>query len=255
MELAFAELLLAARADRRVLAESSENRPPLTPDQGYAIGKIIQRSCLDQGWQQVGWKLGMTNPAAWERLGVSGPFYAPVYQETVKARRLQAADLVQPKIEAELVIGLRRAVGQDASRDEIRDGIGWLAAGIEFVECHYPGWVFTPAEAIADGGLHGALVVGPARQVSATDTLRLKEFQCRLERNGAIQAEGSAAAVMGDPFAALCWIVAAVPGGLAAEDMVTTGTMVTPIDVAPGEHWRHAASGPVELAPVEIECA
>jgi 2-keto-4-pentenoate hydratase len=57
-------------------------------------------------------------------------------------------------------------------------------------------------------------------------------------RNGTQVAEGSGAAVLGDPRLALTWFVneaARHCGGVKAGQFVTTGTCIVPIAVAPGD--------------------
>ena len=52
---------------------------------------------------------------------------------------------------------------------EIAGAIGWVAHGFEFVQSIFPGWRFKAADCVADGGLHGALFVGPRRAVGKGD--------------------------------------------------------------------------------------
>jgi 2-keto-4-pentenoate hydratase len=64
---------------------------------------------------------------------------------------------------------------------------------------------------------------------------------------GRVVAEGSGAAALGDPRAALAWIAneLRVHGpGLRAGDLVTTGTCVVPVPVAPGDAFV-ADYGPI----------
>ena len=56
--------------------------------------------------------------------------------------------------------------------------------------------------------------------------------------NGAVVAHGSGANVLGDPREALAWIANELrvhADGLAAGDLVTTGTCVVPVPVSPGD--------------------
>ena len=93
----FADALLSARDERREIPDGLEARPRFTLDEGYAIADVVHHANLERGWQQVGWKIGLTDPAMWVRLGADRPFYAPVYRETVVSGSLALAGLVQPR--------------------------------------------------------------------------------------------------------------------------------------------------------------
>jgi 2-oxo-3-hexenedioate decarboxylase len=47
--------------------------------------------------------------------------------------------------------------------------VRWIAAGFEVVHCHFQDWHFTLADATADFGLHGALVIGTPLVVDDTN--------------------------------------------------------------------------------------
>ena len=60
-------------------------------------------------------------------------------------------------------------------------------------------------------------------------------------RNEVLAGEGTGALVLGDPKTALVWIaneLSSVGEGLRAGDIVTTGTVVTPVKVEPGDEVR-----------------
>jgi len=57
-------------------------------------------------------------------------------------------------------------------------------------------------------------------------------------KNDVLFSEGSGANVLGDPRTALTWLAndrAMRGSGLAAGDIITTGTCLTPIAIAPGD--------------------
>ena len=60
-------------------------------------------------------------------------------------------------------------------------------------------------------------------------------------RNGMLTAEGNGANVLGDPRIALTWLaneLSAFEDGLLAGEVVTTGTCITPMRIAPGDQIR-----------------
>jgi 2-keto-4-pentenoate hydratase len=103
--------------------------------------------------------------------------------------------------------------------------VGSLHPAIEIIDSRYADWLKVSLPSIvADMGSNGALVVGPA--VKRWRTLDLAKPAVRMTVDGKVVGEGTGAAVMGDPADALVWLanLARRRGGLAAGDMVTTGT-------------------------------
>ena len=114
------------------------------------------------------------------------------------------------------------------------------------MQCHFPGWKFAIADTIADGGLHGRYVIGPAVPVEAfePDALidSLASFTIDLRKDGAAVASGGGDLVLGSPLSALAHLVEVLAGlpdhpSLKAGEIVTTGTLTTALPVAPGETW------------------
>ena len=90
---------------------------------------------------------------------------------------------------------------------------------------------------IADCACACWLVVGPAVEADwrARD---LAAHAVAVSVNGAIVARGQGANVLGDPRVALAWIaneLCAHGAGLRAGEIVTTGTCVVPVPIAPGD--------------------
>lgn len=222
--------------------------------QGYEIGRRLTAALERQGDRPVGRKIGFTNPATWREFGLDTPIWAPVYERTVvrapsAGARIELAGMTAPRIEPEIVLGL-----DDRGTDPVAV---WAAIGFEIVDCHYPGWRFTAAEAVADFGVHAALVVGP---VVALDTSaageRLADVAVRLSRNGREVASGSGRNALGGPLAALAHLQQVLAEQswappLEAGELVSTGTLTPLPAVRPGETWsvevRGGALGGLEL--------
>jgi 2-keto-4-pentenoate hydratase len=135
----------------------------------------------------------------------------------------------------------------DAAMDDaaLAACLAWVAHGVEIVHTHVQGWHFDgPALPVADFGLHGRLVVGPRRPVSAWPSLGadLAAMTMTLRRGGQVVDRGQGALVLDGPLQALgAWLRAAAgqaPGAdVVAGDVVTTGTLTDAWPVAPGEVW------------------
>jgi 2-keto-4-pentenoate hydratase len=241
-----------ALATARSLGATTASLRAITLRDGYEIGSALERERVAAGWRRVGWKLGFTNQALWAALGLDQPFWAPVYAETLASDRLEIVGLVQPRIEPEIVLGVDRDVPAGSGFEEVAASIQWAAAGLEVVHCHFEAWNMSPAEAVADAGLHAALAIGPRQKITAAEAIALSACGAVLLRDGEAVAEGNGKDVLGGPLEALGWLLRGLPEGLRAGDIVTTGTLTTAVPVKRGQRWTHRSSGPVALGTVEL---
>ena len=99
-------------------------------------------------------------------------------------------------IEVEVVFGFDRP-SPAAGRTPVPE---WAALGAELVDCHYRGWRLHPADAVADFGLHAALVVGPRTDVASAHAVEaLRDITASLSAGGERLAEGRGSAVLDGP--------------------------------------------------------
>ncbi len=145
-----------ARRGRSTITSRRGTEDALSLDAGYELGQDLERQRVSAGWRPAGWKLGFTNQELWSRLGLDSPIRARIYHETLCSGDLDSADLVQPRIEPEIVVGFRADVPQGSDVDVIAAAVEWVAAGLEVVQCHFERWEMTPAEAVADAGVQPA---------------------------------------------------------------------------------------------------
>jgi len=220
--------------------------------EGYQIAEALQRERLATGWRRVGWKLGFTNQSQWAALGLDQPFHSPVYAETLAANRVDFEGLVQPRIEPEIVVGFDRDLEPGSDLDVIAAAVAWAAVGLEVVHCHFEGWKMTPAEAVADAGLHAALAVGPQRKVTRDEVRHMSAYQCDLLCNEEPVSRGHGKDVLGGPLQAVGWLLRGLPDGLRAGDFVTTGTLTRAEPIIRGQRWTHRALEPLMLGSVEL---
>jgi 2-oxo-3-hexenedioate decarboxylase len=238
-----------------VLIEPPSSRyPGFTIQDGYAVGRLLDKEARASGAVPAGLKLGFTNRAVWASVGLDSPFWSPIYESTVvESRSVSLNGLVGARIEPEIVIGFRADLAPDAEPIPIADSVAWAALGFEIVQCHYPDWRMTPADAIADAGLHGMLVIGDRIHVSADDALSLADVAVDLCQDRVTVATGTGANALGGPMEAVQWLLR-LPGvqPLQPGSVVTTGTLTSAMAIAPGQTWELVAEGPVELGRLEL---
>jgi 2-oxo-3-hexenedioate decarboxylase len=231
----------------------------------YTAALAVRAQRIAAGEQAVGYKVGFTNRTIWPRYGVYAPIWGTVWQSSLSrvdaaepsASVVSLAGLCEPRIEPEIVFGLRAAPVPGCSLAQLADAIDWVAHGFEIVHTHFSGWKFSAAQAVADEGLHGRLLVGRAVKLppgTAPNMFAeaLSGIHLKLYGDGVLKDEGTGANVLDGPLQALLHFVneiRAIPGApsLQPGDIITTGTLTDAWPVAPGQTWHSAleASGPV----------
>jgi 2-keto-4-pentenoate hydratase len=223
-----ADLLIAARRAVDPLAELPLDVRPATAEEGYAIqDRFLAR------WPGpvTGWKVGATAKPVQEKFGVSEPFAGPVFAGDTFASpaRVAASAYLHRAIECEFAFrfGARLAPRSGGyTREEIRAAIDAVVPAIEIVGPRFEDLLFARAPtAIADCGVNAGIVLGAP--VSDWRGIDFARHPVQLTVDGKVAAEGTGAAVLGDPFNVLDWLVAHLSArGIAIEagQIVSTGT-------------------------------
>ncbi len=232
---AFANALVDAYRRRSLIGAPSRTLPHFGKDDALEIAEIVRGLRIAQGDTPVGYKVGFTNGAVRAQFGAEAPLAAPVYRETLSSsHRIDAGSLLGPRIEPEIVIGIGPA-GEPA----------WAALGFEIVQSHVADWNFGYLDAIADFGLHAALIVGQPRPMTTSDVERLVNMRVRLLRNGVVAEHGAARDVDGGPLGSLTWLrseLRRLQRELQTGDVVSTGSMTRVPAIEPDERWTVEAT-------------
>lgn len=259
--------LLRARDAAQAATLAPELRAALDLDRAYQVARVLHESLLDRGFRPVGRKIGFTNTAMWNQLKVNQPIWGHVYAQTIHfaqdgLARLNLDGMVGPRMEPEIVVKLRRPLPSgEPSTAEIAGCLEWAAVGFEIVDSHYPDWRFSPVEAVADFGVHAALVVGTPWRLESEDpqhvatTLQMLNVTLRGGKDFVAQGQGSN--TLGSPLMALGYLARVLAGQpwappLTVGEVITTGTLTTLPTLRRGEIYRVEVAG-VPLAPLQLE--
>jgi 2-oxo-3-hexenedioate decarboxylase len=258
-----AEASAAIEAGRQV-GPFSARASGLTVEDAYRVTAAMRARSEAQGRRPVGRKIGFTNRTIWDEFGVRAPIWGYVYEDTLKDLRegrgsFAVSGLVEPRIEPEIVFGLRTAPRPEMDDAALLGCIEWVAHGFEIVQSIFPGWQFAAADTIAANGVHGALLVGPRQPVAGREEEwrnTLASFEIDLLRNNELADRGRAENVLDGPLSALRHLVALLDEDplnppLTAGEIVTTGTLTRALPVRPGDTWTTRLTG-ITLAGLSL---
>lgn len=233
-----ARLLFDLRSASRTVARLPDDCQPEDLAEAYAIQDRIAALSRQP---TVAWKVGATNAATRERLGVAAPFWG----------RYQADDVMEypavlgwerfatrPGIEVEVGLRLGRALEGPCSPAEAAQAVAEVVPTIEVV-CSRLADPFAAGglAVVADNGMADYLILGePIPLAQAGD---LSKVGAVLRVDGDEVARGSAAEAGVDPLAVLAWLANELAGRerrLEAGDVVSTGTLT-------GVYWASPTNG------------
>ncbi|MDO8906444.1 MAG: hydratase [Hydrogenophaga sp.] len=232
----------------------------LSLDTAYARALEVRAMRIQRGDLPKGYKVGFTNRTIWPRYNVHAPIWGSVWDSTLTLCEgegaVSLAHVCQPRLEPEVVFGMKATPAANATLDTLFHAIDWVAPGFEVVQSHLPDWKFEAADTVADGGLHAHLLVGqrkPLHEIAdsaATLDNLLANARVSLEKNNQPVEEGQGANVLDSPLRALLYFtqtLRACPGApdLQAGDVITTGTWTDAWPVLRGEQWTARFSAPL----------
>jgi 2-keto-4-pentenoate hydratase len=213
---------------------------PSTRAAGYDVqAQLASRSAFPI----FGWKIAATSKAGQAHIAVDGPLAGRLLRERIIEAGGEVPFGSNHMRVAEAEFAFRMASDLEPrmppySIGEVLGAVATLHPAIEIPDSRYNDFTIVGApQLIADNACAHYFVLGAA----APDSWRgldLVRHQVTGEIAGRLRREGCGANVLGDPRAALAWLVnelSAIGITLHAGEVVTTGTCLVPMDIAPGE--------------------
>ncbi|MDB5373519.1 MAG: hydratase [Belnapia sp.] len=222
-----ADLLVAARQERRQIAALPPALVPIDADAAYAVAAEVASRL---GWAPLGWKIAGTTEVMRARLRMPEPIFGRSFAPLLEApATLKHSMLLDPVVEAEFFVRLGADLPPRAmpwTEAEVAGAVAAMHAGVEVAECRFPTTALPPFTAIlADGSGNGRYVLGPA--IDDWQGTDVAAMPVEVAVDGVPRRHGSGAEVMGHPLKALVWLANRLPRAgshLRAGEWVSTGT-------------------------------
>jgi len=167
---AVADSALGSLTTHRQIPTFSSGPAGLTLADAYRVLPMLRSAFEARGEKIVGRKIGFTNREMWKVYGVHAPVWGYVTDHTISdlvyMQVIHVEEFAEPRIEPEIIFGLKAAPSPDMNEAVLLDCIEWVSLGYEIVQSIYPGWKFTAADTVAANGVHGALLVGSRHAVA-----------------------------------------------------------------------------------------
>ena len=238
---AAAQLVEAMRSGRS-LSRLPHGLEPLTEAAGWAIQRTLPELMLGR---RAGWKIAATSAKGQKHIGVS----APIAGQLLLPGRYQSGNRVSLTgnhmrvVEAEFGFVLAKDLtpaAAPASLNTLRAAVDRVVPTLEIPNSRFEQFEQVGAPSLwADNGCAHQWVEGAP--ISAERISGLSQTQVRLKRsrgNDQVVNAGSGEAVLGDPWAALLWLVRKLHAWgitLHAGEIISTGSTTQPMPVEPGD--------------------
>lgn len=243
------------RTGRRMTALPELVRPR-TRAEGYQIQAAVARHSEAA---RFGWKIAATSVAGQRHLNVDGPLAGRLFRDRVFDSGAQVPFGANAMRVAEAEFAFRMATDlpprlEPYGVEEVLGAVAALHPAIEIPDSRFDDvTVVGAAQLIADNACAHFFVLGPAttadwRRMDLADHPVVGMVQDRVTHTG------TGGNVLGDPRAALTWLVnelSDIGVTLGAGEVVTTGTCIVPLPIAPGDRV-HADFGALGSAQARM---
>ncbi len=258
--------VIASLSSHRQIAPFTSRPGGLTLADAYRVTPQLRGAFEARGEIIIGRKIGFTNREMWKVYGVTAPVWGYVTDHTThelaRVPIQRVADFAEPRIEPEIIFGMKAAPLPDMDEDTLLDCIEWVSLGYEIVQSIFPGWKFQAADTVAANGVHGALLVGARHAIAPRKAKWLDElatFKAELSCMGQPAQHGGGALVLDSPLLALHHLVNLLADDLhnppvGPGEIISTGTLTLAMPVHAGETWTTKVSGiPLEEISLRFE--
>lgn len=213
--------------------------PNLTAEQAYQIQNRMTEMKLADGYKIFAPKLGLTSPAKMKQMNVEDPIYGYVFDYMLVENNgsFSVNDYIHARVEPEIAIVLKEELkGPNVTIEEVQEKVDYVVSSVEILDSRYIDYGFTHPDVIADNtSARGAVYSNEGVKLEAIDLIK---EEAKLSVNGEIRAEGTGAAVLGNPLETLVFLTKemakqnkAVPAGVP----IMTGGMTSAVAINEGD--------------------
>jgi 2-oxo-hept-3-ene-1,7-dioate hydratase len=222
--------------------------PGMTLDDSYAVQATLVARKRAAGARVIGWKIGLTSRAMQQALNITTPDSGVLLDDMLfqSGAIIPRGRFIQPRIEAEIAFVMKSPLsGVQVTRADVVAATDHVAPSLEILDTRVVR--ADPAtrqpriivDTISDNAANAGIVLGATRH--AIDAQDLRWVAAIVKRDGVVEETGLGAGVLDDPVTGILWLVhrlANYGAGIAAGDIVLSGSFIRPIEAPPGSTFE-----------------
>ena len=235
-----ADALREAHRTGTPIPRLSATYPDMDIEDAYRVQEIFIARRLSEGATVKGYKVGLTSKAMQQMSGATEPDFSVMTNDMfrLESTPVERVGFIRPIVEMEIAFVLGAELkGPGVLPVDVIRATEFVLPAIEIVDFRVelgPG--FGIVDTIADLAACGAAVLGanPRR----LDQIDIRRVRGTLSKNGTVEQEGEASAVLGNPVTAVAWLankLAEFGISFAPGDVILTGSFVRAIPVEAGD--------------------
>ena len=205
-----AQVLREAEAGRTAVGPVSDLVDGgLTLEMAHAVCESNVARRVAAGERIVGYKVGFTNLAVREKMGLPDSTYGYLFDGMVLASggTMALGEVIAPKIESEICVRLGQDLaGPGVTAADVLGAADAVRASFEICDARIIDWKCPYPDFLADNGFSSRIVLGERDWVPIGEVDLLAETVA-LSKDGEVFAEGRGEMAMGSPATAVAWLV------------------------------------------------
>lgn len=242
-----ADLLRAARLERRTLPPFTDAYRNVDEDWGYAVQALAREDSVAAGDSVVGAKLGLTSVVKQQRMGVDRPIVgflttSMLVEPTALGHGLKR--WAQPRVEPEIAFVTARDIDRALEPDEVEASIASVAVAAEIIDSRYTDYRFRLPDVVADNTSAAGVVLGEPVPLEAVADLA--SLRCEVEVDGEVMHRATGAAILGQPLRAVQLLAEHLERhqeSLPAGSLVLAGALTDAVPLRAGRSYRLYVEG------------
>jgi 2-keto-4-pentenoate hydratase len=238
-----AQVLRDAEAGRSAVGPVSDLvEGGLTIETAHQVCESNVARRVAAGERIVGYKVGFTNLAVREKMGLPDSTYGYLFEGMVlpSGGTMALGELIAPKIESEICVRLGQDLsGPGVTASDALAAVDAVRASFEICDARILDWKCPYPDFFADNGFSARIVLGEHEWVPTAEVDLLAET-VKLSKDGEVFAEGRGEMALGSPANAVAWLankLAERGKGLLAGQLVMTGTLTPITPIEPGSTY------------------
>ncbi|HHT50706.1 MAG TPA: 2-keto-4-pentenoate hydratase [Eubacteriaceae bacterium] len=187
----------------------TDRYPQITIEEAYEVQLEVLKLKEADGIHVIGKKIGLTNKAIRDQIGVQEPDYGIITSEglLLDGDFLYMDNFIAPRIETEIAFILSKDITKDiypVKPTDIIEATYGIAPALEIVDSRVKDWKIKIQDTVSDAASYGAVVLG--NRITKLKGLDLRLIGMAAYLNGELVQNGSSAAVMGNPINSMVWL-------------------------------------------------
>lgn len=248
-----ARLLIKAEENHNEVPCITSKFPEFDLSMGYLVQDELVKMKMNQGHDFLAFKMGITSEAKMKQMNIDEPIYGTIfdYMRVPNKGEIIMEEFIHPKVEAEIAFILAEDIeGPFITGEEVLAKTKGILPAFEIIDSRYENFKFKLPDVVADNTSASRFVLGD--KVFNPNEFKVEKIGVTLSINGEIKANGTSAAVLGNPANSVSMLANMLfnneRGKIPKGSIILTGGITEAILLTKGDHVTSKFDGMGEVS-------